>query len=250
MIIPSHIIPSFVRRLLRLGPMPPFLAPACKNGLEKEWFQENYPAQLSREIVSEGVDCLLICVRPIEISRIRDLLEHYKSIVEPTGRISILIQNGDPCDWQDDELDRMLAPLDLVRYHKGCFNDESAKVSIRAMTLVAGAYNPIAHARHLSHSGRPDCAVDVIEEIPGDLITTPTFMAGLALEKQKFYLQWQKLQPDSHSTAVLFCKERREFAQVTALDPHLTQAYECHARFWSCLGRDDMAARVLPLHCR
>jgi hypothetical protein len=59
---PAQVIPGFVRRLFRLGPMPPVLALSCKNSLEKEWSQESYPVQLNHDIASEGVDCILITI--------------------------------------------------------------------------------------------------------------------------------------------------------------------------------------------
>jgi len=242
---PTQVVPSFVRRLLRIGTLPPALKSHFECGPEKIWFQEQGTLQLNHHIIREGVDCILFATRPGEPSQLTGFLLQTQMILDPAGRISLLLKGTDRSPWDEAVWDQMLSHCQLMRYHAGVLNGGLADEPLWAVTLVQRNYNPVLHARLLVNAGRPDCAIAVIDEIPPEQITGGAHLTCLSVEKQNHYFQWQIMRQGQDPPHALFSKERREFAQVTAIDPLVPESYRIHASFWSYLGRTDMAARVL-----
>jgi glycosyltransferase involved in cell wall biosynthesis len=225
--------------------VPQALLPAKDSNIEKTWFTKGELPELNPAIVAERVDCIVLAQQTWNPAHLRAGLDRLMGVLNSHGQLAILINNH-PVSAQDEtQLDDLLSQYDLIRYHIGSFTEEGASTPAWALTAVGRAYNPVSHARQLALQGRPDIAIEILDLIPSNLIENEDLLAGLSLEKQKFYFQWQQKLVAPELSHALFSKERREFAQVTALKPVEPESYRLHAKFWSYLGREDMAARLL-----
>jgi hypothetical protein len=209
-ISPTHIIPSFARRLLRIGPMPPALLPRCESGVEIMWFQEKGTLLLNQAVVKDGVDCILISTSRFELSELHGILVQAAMILDPAGRITVVIEGPDRPPWDEAMWDQVLSGRPFMRYRTGVLNDDA----LWALTMVCRNYDPVAHARFLVDTGRLDCGLEVIDEIPLERMADSAHLARLAVEKQKYLVQRQLMRKGQDPHQALFGKVRREFAQL------------------------------------
>jgi len=166
-------------------------------------------------------------------------------VVNPDGRVTVLYAGADKSPLTMSQWDLFLSEQGWIRYQQGALTTSDDPLQAWGVVLVPKTYNPVQHARTLADQGRPDLAIALLADIPESLISGENSQALLALEKQRFYLKWQQQLHGQVPSHAFFSKERREFAQVTTVSPLLKESYHVHSRFWSHIGRDDMAIRTL-----
>jgi hypothetical protein len=237
-------IPCFARRVVQSGPVPGRMNPRLRNGVEQIWtLAPDVPAHDPR-IAETTVDCLIVAVDSGGMEEMTQRLDHLNDILGPEGQALLLFVPPARPTVDLRVLDEILLRYTWMRYHTGELAGDAGRPAVWALTAVRAGYNPVEHARRVAAQGRPDCAIDIIKAIPDQLVPDAETLARLALEKQRHYFRWQEQRAGTDAPYALFSKARREFAQVTALRPALWESYELHARYWTFLGRDDMAGRV------
>ncbi|MCP4748718.1 MAG: glycosyltransferase [Desulfobacteraceae bacterium] len=247
----KDIIPCFSRSILQVDELPALPEECFSQGVQRilridsQDGQLNLRLNLGQQIPVKSFDCVLIGMAGRELSRIENLLEPLTGLLADYGQITILFTGHVQAPYQPEDLDQRLLPFKLMRYRHGVLSHGPDANTLWVLILVKTDYNPVAHARELSHNARPDCSIAIMDAIPMDLIPNTQTLARLSLEKQRFYFHWQQLRHEIEPVHALFSKARREFAQVTALNPHFPESYRLHADYWAYMGRPDMAARVL-----
>ena len=239
------ILPAHARHGLVVGQIPGPIRDACRRRLEtirtSSVLAEAGPAELSEP----PADCLLMSVDDAYKPDPASMLPAVGELLGANGQ-AVLFFAGDGIALPEPHvLDDLFARNHLILYQYGQFYDLGKQARVAVAIAVKSTYNPVAHARELAAAGKPDQAVDILNRIPETLVQDSGMLARLSLEKQRHYLQWQESRLGREPSHALFSKARREFAQVTALSPFLSETYQLHARFWSLLGRQDMARRVL-----
>ena len=240
----EELIPRFTRSALHVGQVPDFIGIQYRQRVERLWTLNGACETLDRQIIEHGVDSIVLHQLHWLPDQLPELLHVLHAGLNPDGQISLVLLDHDHAPYASDQLDHLLAGMDLMRYQEGPLNGAPG-VQAWCLTLVRKTYNPVQHARHLASLGRPDCAIAVLNAIPMDLVPDNRTLARLALEKQRHYFTWQCNRDGQDPPHGFFSKARREFAQVTALTPWLHESYHLHARYWDHLGRGDMAARLL-----
>jgi glycosyltransferase involved in cell wall biosynthesis len=240
----KHVFPTFSRQSLWISSDPLMIPKKYKLAKPSYQYFENISAAAQELPPGTQFDSIVVAVQTwnsVEINKNLPVLNHW---LDDCGRLTFLF----PRKLKSSEkeiLDSDAADYGMLCYHRGAVGSGRRGISIWAIIMVKITYNPVAHARSLSKGGNPKKALAVLEDIPELMIQDNDMLALIALEKQKYYLACQKqLGPDS-PPHVFFSKERREFAQVTALKPDLRASYAIHAQFWDHLGNADMAYRVM-----
>jgi Glycosyl transferases group 1 len=240
----EELVPRFARHVLHVGEVRALVGDQCQLGAAKLWSINVTCMGLDRQIIEHGMDCIVLAQPAWQPDQLPFLLEALCSGLNPEGQISLLL--GDlrcaPCAL--DQLDQLLAKAGLMRYREGPLETASG-AGAWGVLAVRKTYNPVRHARHLASLGRPDCAIAILDAVPMDMVPDNQTLARLALEKQRYYYMWQRNRDGLDPPHGFFSKARREFAQVTALAPHLHESYHLQATYWAHLGRRDMAARLL-----
>lgn len=240
----NQIVPLFVRRILRMGPLPPSLYTLCDKGLESIWTTEDCEADIDSDAIKYGVDAVILSLSSWNPRFLLSFLAKIQSLLSPNGRVTIIYAGTDKSPLVMSQWDIFLSDNTWIRYQQGVLTSYEDLIQAWAIVLVPNTYNPIRHARTLADEGRPDIAVALLADIPESLIACEANQALLAMEKQRLYLKWQQLNGQVPRHA-FFSKERREFAQATVISPLLSESYHIHSRFWSHIGRNDMAIRTL-----
>ena len=230
-----ELIPTFVRRCLYIGLEPDWLSERCTEGIEELWCASE-PKTAQNSFARGYFDAVLVTVLPDTIDHIRDWLVSLADLMDQNGILSILFPNADSRMAVVVRFDELIRSSGLNLY-ADC-------PDIRALRLVNAYYNPVDHARKLAASGRPDIGIQILESIPHDLIASEGLLVAIAVEKQQYYLAWQKLCADG-STHSWFSKAQREFAQATAINPDNYQPYQTLADYWRYIGDDHTAGVIL-----
>ncbi len=241
----SQIVPPFVRRLLRSGSLPLSLSAIYDEGPETVCVSEGCGADVDVDLVRGGVDAAILSFGSWDPARLLSALEKMRTAVNPDGRVTVLYAGADKSPLTMSQWDLFLSDQSWIRYQQGALTASDDPLQVWGIVLVLKTYNPVQHARRIVDQGRPDLAIAPLKDIPESLITSNTTQALLALEKQRLYLKWQQQLHGQLPSHAFFSKERREFAQVTTVSPLLKESYHVHSRFWSHIGRDDMAIRTL-----
>lgn len=242
---PQQIIPPFVKRLLCVGDIPPSIRKLGSHKPGMTCFLSDGELPSGPESALEKVDWILLAPTARDITRLRYPLEQYMMLINAHGRILVVFEGIDHLSTAETELDLFLSDTGWIRYLDGAIHLDVDSSTARGIIIVPKTYNPVLHARELSGNGHPDWAITILKEIPEVLIASEETLAMLAVEKQRHYLYWQELRTEQAEAHALFSKERREFAQATAIKPELAESYRIHSRFWSQVGRNDMAERTL-----
>lgn len=240
----SQMVPLFVRRLLRMGPLLPSLQTVCDTRLESVLVAEDYEVDIDSDAIKYGIDAVILSFSSWNPGLLLSLLAKIQAVLSPNGRVTIIYTSTDKSPLAMSQWDIFLSDTTWIRYQQGGVTSYEDPIQAWGIVLVLNTYNPVLHARTLGDEGRPDIAIALLADIPESLISSEASQALLALEKQRFYLKWQQLNGQVPGHA-FFSKERREFAQATAISPLLNESYHIHSRFWSHIGRDDMAIRTL-----
>jgi hypothetical protein len=223
---PYELLPAFVRRCLYIGPHPAILRQRCKKGIDEFWCAGD-PAQASAKFSTGYFDAVLMTEVPGSTSVLRKWLAMLAMLLDRNGLVSMVLPDvADP-----DTAVRIHAALDgpirlMVYYH-----NPAAGI----LWMVNSGYNPVLHARQMADQGRPGISIQILGDIPMDLVVNEEMLADIAAEKQRYYLDWQKqcVGDPPHSW---FSKSQREFAQATAINPGLAKAYQTQAEYWQFLG--------------
>lgn len=243
---PHQIIPDFAQRVLQIGALPLSLADLyAQRALHLQVRITESLDDSNAESCSEGADVVIFSLPNWNILQIQAWLRDLRPTSMRDGRVTLIFQDADPSNYQNKETDLLLSQLGWVRYQEGFVAHTEAMKTIWGMVLVLQDYNPVTHAQTLAEQGRPDHALTLLADIPESLLLSEDNLALLAVEKQRYYLKWQQLLHNQVPTHAFFSKERREFAQATTLMPLLRESYHIHSRFWSHIGRNDMALRTL-----
>lgn len=239
-----QIVPDYVQRILKIGSLSPSINTLCIKKQVKIWCFDD-EAHVILETVDEKVDCIVFSPVMVCMPQLQSIFEWFQQVLDSNGRVSIIFSGVEQSPWSEPEWDSFLSKLDLIQYHQGMLDSEYNHLPAWGITIVRLSYNPVSHAKGLSALGRPDWAISVLNEIPEQFIDTAENVAYLAMEKQRHYLKWQQLLRGQVPTHSYFSKERREFGQATLLKPDFRESYILHSRFWSLIGRTDMASRTL-----
>jgi hypothetical protein len=238
------IIPCFARNILQIGAIPEEISSNRHPGVEKVWRLPLNSSLPGQKDVAPGVQCVLVAMPEIRRDKIDAMLKKADELApDPAQIVFFFTEKSDQsCEIEVEEL---LSSRGWMLYHSGLIPSARGRNAILTVIAIRNGYNPVAHARQIASADRPDCAIDVLNAVPEDLMNDIGLITGLALERQRFYFQWQQLRSGKESIHAMFSKARCEFAQITALAPFLTDSYRLHADYWSFLGRADMAARVM-----
>lgn len=242
---PSDIAPFGTKRVLVLGCVPTIMDSKAYYQVDDVRRQNDLPPVLNNHIQDYSADSMVIGQRSWPVESLYKAISALAHSFSDNGRMTLLFnhQNELPCSMS--RLDEILNDNGLIRYQHGALTTPDGNEFVWGIVAVKSCYNPVIHARQADAIGRPDCGIAILDTIPGNFFQSNDLIARIALEKQQFYLNWQKMQGAHQAPHALFSKERREFAQVTELLPELTDTYHIHADFWNYLGRSDMAQRVL-----
>jgi glycosyltransferase involved in cell wall biosynthesis len=241
----TSVLPRLCRGVLQLGAVPSWVFDEYDG--ERQIFQSVEEVQYAPGIerVQHNLDCMVIGPARWTRDALERTLTQLTGISQDNSQISVLFHSWRDLSCSMDDLDTLLSSCGLLRYNYGEMAMENGRPTLLCVVVVSAAYNPVMHARQLAALGRPDRSIDLLNEIPEELMRSNELIARIALEKQEHYLCWQKIGRASNTGShALFSKERREFAQVTALEPLRAEAYRLHAQFWTQIGRGDMARRV------
>lgn len=235
---PSMFFPYIPRQLLLVGEMQQSMANHSK--IVQAQRLDDIGDFIGSGFKSDGI---VFVPAKWTLALIENTLSQLTKLLDNNGRVVFLFDAAYGLPWDIDAFDRILFDHDMMRYGDHYRYDSPESIASGNITVVRSSYNPVAHARQVAVAGRPDCAIEIIDTIPESLVRHKDLIAGLALEKQQQYLSWQKR--SSHDPLhALFSKSRREFAQVTALDPYCLDSYRIHSQYWAHIGRADMARRV------
>ena len=123
---------------------------------------------------------------------------------------------------------------------------EDAKEGGRHLILaVRNTYDPLAHARALLLADEPGLSHEVLTQIPKVYLEDPQVQSLVAAEKEMCLLAWDRLLDDPQGRLERFHIGQALFFEATWRVTALHHAYHCHAEFWSLMGDDGMAARML-----
>ena len=240
-----QVVPKYARHLLQIGEL---IQTSQRGYLQKTW-QSDETGWMTQEPSSQSakrsIDCVVIAEQQLNLVLLQEQLADSASKLNLNGQISLLFPREMLGSILLEDLDRILKRTGLRRFHSGHLCNEVGGGLLAAIVLVRVDYDPVHHAREKMRIGRMDQAVEILNNIPVDLLPNNEVLAQLALEKQRYYLSWQKAYIGKEHRHMLFSSERKQFAQVTALKPHWHSTYHLHAELWNHLGRDDMAARLL-----
>jgi glycosyltransferase involved in cell wall biosynthesis len=241
----SSVFPRICRRVLQLGAVPSWVTDGYHGDIHIFPSIEEVLNVRGVASVRQNLDCILIGPARWTRDALGKTLVQLTSVSQDNSQISVLFNSWRELSCSLNDLDSLLASCGLLRYKCGEIAIEEGRRSILCLVIMKSTYNPVIHARQFASFGRPDWSIDLLNDIPAELIVSNKLIARIALEKQQHYLSWQKIRSTSDNPShALFSKERREFAQVTALEPLEVDAYRLHAQFWSQIGRGDMARRV------
>jgi hypothetical protein len=227
-----------------IGPVPDALDLRRRSGIKQVWRLGDEPWTGDMRIEPNSLDCLVTAIDTGDREATRRRLDRVYHLLAPEGQALLLFLPPSSPPEHLEVIDAMLIHFQWMRYHSGILGEWAGAVPIPAVTAVRAGYNPIVHARRMAAAGRADCAISILKTIPMHLIPDEETLARLALESQRHYFRWQEQIAGIDPPHALFSKARREFAQVTALEPTMWESYACHANYWSYLGRSDMAERV------
>ncbi|CAB1073866.1 hypothetical protein D1AOALGA4SA_1980 [Olavius algarvensis Delta 1 endosymbiont] len=239
----DEIIPGFVRRLLLIGEMPPEFDRRFSQGIEIIVGADG-PSLPAGRIKLNYFDCILINNRHIPGGEVFAAVSDLLPYLTQNGCIGILAAGQPEEFFSKDRLDSHFNELGLLRY-KTLPEEQSAAQGSRAVVAFREAYNPVAHARELAGKGQFSCSLEILNQIPAELIGDSETLAFVAAEKQRYYLDLQKSLPPETCRHRYFYQARREFAQVTDALPHFHAAYRTQADYWRHIGNDNMAQRLL-----
>ncbi len=248
---PVDFLPFMAREVLQVGSVPAMLAVKYYPNAVKLSSTAGDTPESGGPVRASHIDCIVIGQTMGSPGSLAGALARHMDCLNEYGRVVLLFNIQDDLPFSIDDIDRILGDNDLIRYRVGRLGNVAGASSRMGVVAVKSTYNPVAHARRADAQGRPDSAIAILDAIPGELIQSNDLIARLALEKQRYFLNWQKNESSNCAPHTFFSKERREFAQVTAIAPDMTDAYHIHAQYWSYLGRFDMARRVLRSigHC-
>ncbi len=109
---------------------------------------------------------------------------------------------------------------------------------------VHADYDPVEHAQQLVRDRLPGAALEVLENVPDALLTTPEARGLVSAGKLPCILAWDRAQGDA-GRLNRFARFQDEFYKATTYLPHYRPAYECRAISWERVGRSDMAHREM-----
>lgn len=240
----SNILSPVCRRVLQLGAVPSWIAERYQSDRIIFRSVEEVLKFPGSGFVEQKVDGIVIGQPRWTLHALEKALAQFARVLHDNSQIVLFFNSWRGLPASLDELDELLSSNGLMRYKYGEMDNEGNRPSVLCLVAVKSTYNPVAHARQLASCGRPDWSIDILNDIPPELVLDNALLANLAMEKQLHCLSWQKIRNPYDPPHALFSKERREFAQVTALEPLQFDAYRIHAQFWTQIGRADMARRV------
>lgn len=179
----AEIIPVFARRIWQIGPLPGFLSRQIEDRSDRTWYQDSEDPGGERQLIEPKMDCVIFGLASFRIEALPAHLHRALQVLDANGQITF-VGRGRPeplAPWDDQ-----LAKAGLIRYHEGPVGDAAATEAYWAFTAVRGRYNPVAHARQLADSGRPDWAEAVIDAIPGTLVPHENLRTRLNREKSRY----------------------------------------------------------------
>ncbi len=151
-----------------------------------------------------------------------------------------------------DELGKYLCNLDaacknagLCRYSVVASDLENEAAGSVTFLIVSEDYDPVRHAVECFKSGKPPAALEILKNVPPDLLASSDEMrVRVASTKQLCLLAWGNTQSPRKK---LFCfsHAQKEFYEAVHYEPGHREAYLYHSEFWHRIGNDDMAARIL-----
>ncbi len=241
----AHFIPTVCRRLLQVGSLPDVMARCGFRKADIRCSIDDVLTATGRPAMGNDIDCVVLGPQKWSRPMLKAVLSKLKQAMGDSGRISMMVTSPSDLPGALPHIDDILAAIGLMRYRWGRLDFGKNLPAALGLVIVPADYNPVRHARELAASGRPDGAIEILDAIPVELTPSNDFLVDLALEKQKHYLAWQRLRNDLGPPHALLSRERREFAQVTALSPRCWESYRIHARFWNQIGRADMGRRVV-----
>lgn len=240
---PAHLVPAFVRRHLYIGDGFESLQKRYAAGVEEVWRAAEPESALS-QFPNGYFDQVLIASVPAGSEQLEKWLLAVVSLLDENGNLTLIFPDGISKKAAILMLDPVLrlAGLGLYGWLSGA-EESIGQLQPAAAIMVHADYNPVSHAQKVATAGRSDLAIQILAQIPLDLIADENMLAAIAAQKQLYYLQWQKRCCDDppHSW---FSKAQREFAQATAVSPDYALPYRTQADYWRHMGDDRTADSV------
>jgi glycosyltransferase involved in cell wall biosynthesis len=241
----SHLIPFAGRRILQVGSLPAVLTEHGYRQGDILRSIEDIVAGAGLPNAGKNIDGIVLSPHKWSQEQLSAILSKLKGQMGSNCWISLILSSQDDLPFPLQHFETILASIGLMRYRRGALDNGGSRSATWGMVIVRSDYNPVIHAREAAAAGRPDWSIDILENIPSEFMSSNDLIVQLALEKQRHYLFWQNQRSALDPPHALFSKERREFAQVTAIEPQCWESYRLHAQFWNRIGRTDMAHRVL-----
>jgi hypothetical protein len=112
--------------------------------------------------------------------------------------------------------------------------------------IVSNSYDPLLHAREAAASGDPRLGAEVLSFLPRELLLADKEITAIvAVEKQRYGLTWHKVLGAAAELPGGFFQAQMEFYVSIYFAPTFATGYRQQAEFWTLLGNNAMAARLL-----
>lgn len=163
---PSQIMPIYAQRLLLIGPVPVAMRRITDNAPVKVWAIEGDHPQLDKELVMDGVDCIVFYLTDWDVERLKVLLFELHGILNPEGRLSFVASDNIATQCEHPQWKKLIAGFQFKNYQTGKLT--TSKPELFGFTVVRKHYDPLMHAYRLATQGRPDWAKVLLKDMPGD----------------------------------------------------------------------------------
>ncbi len=238
------LVPGFVSRLLLIGEYGALFEQRLRNGIQEIWQATRLEA-VADQVQANYFDCILATNVSDITKDLNRLLNFTHTLLNENGLFSILFSQSSLNGFTRDSIDDLLVDTGFLSYNLFSEKDLAISGFAGAFVAVRNTYNPVGHARRLAGQGRFDSALQILENIPHQLIGDMVGLAHIAAEKQRMYLQWQKSLPVEVPRHRFLFRSQRELAQITLTLPEHPPAYWIYSDFWRHIGNNRMAARTL-----
>ena len=143
----EQMVPPFATKVLGIGPLPQALRRHCENEQRQCQWMAHDDDRLSAKHKSMLHDCVLLWGMPWQKETLQSFFKKLAALLDPNGRIAVIIQGCNQAPCTDDEWDVLLACCGLLRYACGCLQGDDVQTPVWALTAVRQDYNPVLHAR-------------------------------------------------------------------------------------------------------
>ncbi len=205
------LVPGFVSRLLLIGEYGALFEQRLRNGIQEIWQATRLEA-VADQVQANYFDCILATNVSDITKDLNRLLNFTHTLLNENGLFSILFSQSSLNGFTRDSIDDLLVDTGFLSYNLFSEKDLAISGFAGAFVAVRNTYNPVGHARRLAGQGRFDRALQILENIPHQLIGDMVGLAHIAAEKQRMYLQWQKSLPVEVPRHRFLFRSQRELA--------------------------------------